>query len=524
MKLYIPKDSTALTGLPTHTDPAAQFDLRWMLNAVLHRRWLVIVIPLVFMALAAVYVVLRPPSYTASSQIQLTNLRLTFMREDAFFAETQPDPSFLETQLQVIRSDRVALSVLNSLKRIAPDASIQERTEALDRLRRGFSAERVGLSNVVQISFTSEDRETAARVANEFVRAYVAEQNAARLESAQAGSSWLRDRLREVGPKARIVAEALPPLHKSNLRGLFIIAAAGVIGGLLAIAFAVGWRFLDRRVLTPEDAFAAASGAQFLGAVPKIAPLKKGAERPIEEMRANEFAIRSPRLTYAVDHPLSEAWQTLRNVSTACHDCFEGKGLRYLGVTSTFAGEGRSTIAVNLALALAASGKRVLLVDADIFNPTLSRLFLPEPRAGLMELLKGEADSIASCVVTEPRTELKFLAAGKIKERDFRNVWTGDIDEFFRECEAEFDHVIFDLPTLNMLGDLRAASRHIEGFLLVIGWRQVSADSIKIGMNAAGAVPERLLGTVLNNVDPSERRWSFSPQTAFLRRQRGPTK
>ena len=495
-----------------------QFDLRWMISAALQHRRLIIALPLVFMALAAVFVLLRPSSYTASTQLQLTNLRLTFSREDTFFAETHPDPTFLETQLQIIRSDRVALRVLISLQMLTADATVEQKAAALERLRLGFFADRAGLSNVVQIFYTAGDPEQAARVANEFTQAYIFEQNAARLDAAQAGSSWLRDRLREVGPKTRVIAEALPPPHKSNMRGILIIAAAGLMGGLLAVAGAILWRSLDRRVVTPEEATAAA-GADCLGIIPSLPPTMIPLKSPEIDKRltGNGFSADSLLLTYALAPPVSTAWHTLRNVTAACQDCFGGKGLRYLGITSTFAGEGRSTVAANLALALAGSNKRVLLVDGDIYDPALSRQFASQERPGLVEYLQSEKDTLARYVLVERRTGLHFLAIGGGTEGQLDNIWTDGLRRFFEETISAYDYVIFDIPTLGMAGDIRAAARYIDGFLLVIGWQRVSAESVQVGMGAVGTAHERLLGTVLNNVNADEARWALSPQISFSR-------
>ena len=130
--MYLYRDPIATQESRIGNEASDQFDLNWMISAILQRRKLLVVLPLIFMAIAVTFVLFRPSSYTASTQLQLTNLRLTFVREDAFFAETQPDPSFLETQLQIIRSDRVAMTVLTNLKMIAPDASPAERAEALE--------------------------------------------------------------------------------------------------------------------------------------------------------------------------------------------------------------------------------------------------------------------------------------------------------------------------------------------------------------------------------------------------------
>lgn len=527
MKMYVYRNPAAtMQGPRTADETPDQFDLSWMISAVLQRRKLLIILPLIFMAIATIFVLVRPSSYTASTQLQLTNLRLTFVREDAFFAETQPDPSFLETQLQIIRSDRVAMTVLTNLKMISAEASAADRAEALERLRRGFSVDRAGLSNVVQIQYTARDPDQAARVANEFARAYSADQNAARFDAAQSGSSWLRERLREVGPKARVIAEALPPQHKSNIRGILIIGVAGVIGGVVAAAGAILWRFFDPRVVTPEEANAA-TGAQFLGVIPKLPSSSKESDsKPTDSGKSEadgqnkNFRAQSSTLSYAVDHPLSETSRTLQNVEAACRDRLDGKGTRFIGVTSTFAGEGRSVVASNLAFLLAASHKRVLLVDGNFHCRTLTRTFSRDDRAGLIEALRNDKIALARQVIIENRTKLHFLPTGNVRNGQAISLWSDGMRRVFDEAAKAYDYVIFDLPGLGDSGDIRSAAHFIEGFLLVIGWCQATPANIKAGLAAAGISPERIIGTVLNNVDEAETRWVLSPQLAFARMQR----
>lgn len=501
---------------PVAESPFDQIDLRWMVSAMLQRRWMIVTLPVIFAVLAVFFVIVRSPNFTASTQLELTNLRLAFSREDALFAETHPDPTFLETQLQIMRSDRVALSVLTNLKMIEDDASAHSKAEALKKLRQGFSAERVGLSNVVSLTYSSSNPEIAAQLANEYARAYVAEQNAARWDAAQAGSGWLRDRLREIGPKARVIAEALPPPHKSNMRGLFIIAAAGLVGGVLAVAGAFLWKFLDRRILTPEEA-AAATGAECLGIVPRFTGSAKTSRADIsaEPQGTNSFSADTSSLSYALDHPNSEAWRTLRNVKAVCEDCFGGKGLRYLGITSTVSGEGRSTVAANLALSLAASGKSVLLVDCDEYDPLLSRTFAGPESNGLRDYLREGQASFATHVLVEQRTGLNFLplGTGSVNGGD---IWSNNLLRFFEETLANYEYVVFDIPTLSELADIRAASRYLDGFLLVIGWRKVSAETAQLGATSSRMMHDRLLGTVLNNVDSREARWLLSSRVNFL--------
>lgn len=497
-----------------NADAMSQFDLRWIFEALLQHRWLIIVLPLVLMALASLYVLGRPATYSASTQLELTNLRLAFSREDAFFVETQPDPAFLETQLQVIRSDRVALRALTDLGVLDKTSTATDRAEALQRFRGRYGVARAGQSNVVQLNYSANDPALAALYANGIAAAYLAELEASRVASAQSGSSWLRERLREVGPKARVIAEALPPPYKSNTRGMYVVFVAGMFGGFMAVLGALGWRFLAGRVRTPEEV-AAITGVSCFGQFPRLpaAKLAKSDNGPIW----NTFTVYCPQQSYVLEHPGSNAWHAIRNAATASQESLGGKGQRFIGVTSTFAGEGRSTIASNLALSLAASNNRVLLVDADSFDPGLSASYAGS-RPGLIDYLNDEHKPLSEYTIVERRTKLHLLPIGGDRTQG-ASIWTERMRRFTEEADETYDFVIFDLPTLGMNADLRAAARYIEGFLLVIGWQQVSGKNIRIGLDSLEPVNDKLLGAILNNVDMSEARWSLSPQAAFASRQ-----
>src|SRR5690606_23691304 len=123
-------------------------------------------------------------------------------RDDTFFAEAQIEPRFLETQMQILRSERIASSVIDQLNLVQvlaekPKSSLARfaervrallgkspaaeedgsgeaaRRAAIRMVQRGLSAQQVGLSEVIELGFSSDDRELSARIANDIVRAYI---------------------------------------------------------------------------------------------------------------------------------------------------------------------------------------------------------------------------------------------------------------------------------------------------------------------------------------------------------------
>lgn len=503
-------------------------DIWWMLATVLSYWKTVAAIFLVFTVSATAFVLTRTPAYTASAQVQISNLRLLTSRDDTFFVEAQLEPRFLETQLQILRSERVGYSVvdqLNLTKRFAEkppsvlstltaqlrgllgfssqsqdsseqgDAADARRRAALRALQQGFSADQVGLSEVVELRFTSDDRELSALVANDLVRAYLAEQETARSDSAQAGSSWLRERLREVGPRARILTAASPPLYSSNLRGIVIIGIAGVLGLVLGAFAALCRGLLDRAVRTPEDVSAASAG-KFLGIVP---------HGPLSDHNGAASPGGAP----------SPEWYTFREILALWDREPSRRSLRTLGVVSTQRGEGRSLVAAELARNLVASGRRVLLIDAD---PRGSHEASISDHPGLAQWLDGQVEQLRDVVITDGLGGVDCLSSGMSGSFGTSD-WAAGMTRLIEAVVPDYDYVIFDLPPLSSAADVGLSTGAIGDYLLVVGSGAVEAEHIDCALASLPAVRGKLIGYVLNNIDLRKTRWLPSVEIDLIRRR-----
>ena len=368
--------SAPQTGSSSAASQAAVIDWQWIVGAVVFNRWLVILLTVAITALAVAYVIFRPSVYTATTALEIANLQLKFSPQNEFFADTLADTNFLETQVQILQSEGIALRVAKDLNAIPTQSADDETLEVLRTFQRGLNIERRGVSNVLGVSYSAPDPDRAALIANAFAQSYIADQNLARAEAAQAGTGWLREKLRQVGPKARVLTEALPPKHKSQLRGIFLIAGAAVVGGFIGVGAALLRGLVDGRIRTPEQT-TSATGVQCIGIVPDLGyKLRNAKVGDIQtSFSKGEFCVQSAIDRAGIENPVSEFALTLRQTSAVCDEIFSSRGARYLGVISTFPGEGRSMIALNLARSMAASGRRVLLVDCDIYHPSLSQKF-----------------------------------------------------------------------------------------------------------------------------------------------------
>lgn len=461
---------------------------------------------------------MRPSHYTASTLLNVTNLRLSSSDQDTFYAEALFDPTFLETQIQIIGSAPIARAVIAS-ENLA-DANSPQADIAARALGAGLEVTRVGQSNLVEVAFTDPSAERAARIANAVALAYIEKLGEDRESAVQSASSWLRDRLRGVGAQAQVVSAAVTPIDKSDMRGALIIVAAGIVGAVGGMTLALILGFVDRRVRDPEQVHLA-SGAECLGIVPRLKT------RRTSKTTANpdgQFSFRNgPDLLSEVERrPFTALGQALRSAGVVAFSSRSSARPQTIAVTSTFAGEGKTTIAANLAQAAASSGKRVLLVDAQPYDPALSSMLAPAAVRGLVEFLADDAPSLASHILVDSQSRVHFLPFGAARNRGTgaQLVWSDRMEKLLQQARS-YDLIVFDVPPLAATGDLRAAASFIDNFLLVVQWNTVPADELQAALSMVAPVRDRLVGTILNKaaLGPVQR-W-FSPEAAIVARQSG---
>jgi len=543
----------------THEYAAARPKHTFGLGSLLRHRRLIGLSGAIFLTLGLLFSVLKTPTYTASTQL------LVYIREIQPGPETvilpgRADVSVVQNQVEVIQSRSVLLKVIDALNlkndpefasnkpgffqvlRDLLGASSTTMNEdrlltnlALESLKRKTAARRVGTSHTVMIAVTASEPTKAARIANEIAQVYLQER-AGVLESALSKAPLLRERLKGLGPNAYVISAAEPPIKRDGPRLIVIAFASGFLGLGFGSGLALFLDFMDRRIRTSEQA-ESVFGLECFGVIPRLT--RGTASRYEQQQHSDGFANSSGNLlAWVAQHPTSALAQTLRRIRAALH----GSSLRSIGVTSTVAGEGATTISANLAHLMALSGKRVLLVDGAPGNRSLSRQMAPGARRESIPPPKG-ASSFASHVVTDKRTGLDVFLLSDTAALNPDCVWQALTDEFIHEASASYDLVIVDLPPLASGAEVRAAAHTLDAFLLVVKWGDTDSILTQRAMQSSGAAQEKFVGVVLNmaeeepigkHVDKfSLAKFTFaartgqtslsgSPEAARLRRNYGP--
>ena len=175
--------------------------------------------------------------------------------------------------------------------------------------------------------------------------------------------------------------------------------------------------------------------------------------------------------------------------------------IKSLVVTSPSPGDGKSHVAINLALTLSGSYRRqVLLIDADLRRPVLHGVFgLPDVR-GLSEALNASVDERVGAV--EVSDTLTLLPAGRPQPDPLGGLSSHRMKHIVEEAASRFDWVILDSPPVGVLADVRLVSETVDGVLLVVRAGVTPFPEVDAAADLIGH--ERILGIVLNAVDPAE--------------------
>lgn len=197
--------------------------------------------------------------------------------------------------------------------------------------------------------------------------------------------------------------------------------------------------------------------------------------------------------------PIAEAYRTLRtNLEFSNLD----KALRSLLVTSASAEEGKSTTLANLAVTIAQSGKRVILVDADLRRPTLHQIFGLKNNAGLTDMVRDDA-ALANPPLQETSVaNLQVLTSGQQPPNPAEILGSKRMSEILTALLERTDMVLFDAPPVLAVTDAAVLSSKVDGVLLVISAGKTKRENARKAQNQLEKINARVIGAVLNNVKP----------------------
>ncbi len=200
----------------------------------------------------------------------------------------------------------------------------------------------------------------------------------------------------------------------------------------------------------------------------------------------------------------SEAYRLLRTnllFALPASSLHSGEACRIVGVTSSMSGEGKSTTALNLGYVLAESGKKVLVVEADMRLPAISGWLKLEQRVGLSSLLAGlctEREAIQPSGIQE---RLWIMNAGPIPPNPTELLGSERMETTLRNVAGVCDFIILDLPPVNEVSDALVVSHLIHGMIMVVRQGYATRSSVGEAMRKMENVGVKVLGFVMTRAE-----------------------
>lgn len=331
-----------------------------------------------------------------------------------------------------------------------------------ERINGTISAEVISDSNLVTLSVKSTDKEDAKKILDAVIVVYpeVAEYVLGEIEFEFLNEPELQER----------------PVNQPSVKKDLMIGC--LAGAALGIGFVLIYALLRKTIRNEED-LKATLNTELLGMLPEVKEEKILITKSWKKKSRYQEDIYS--LQNRVDYLMKQ------------------NGQKVLLVTSTEPSEGKTTVAVNLALAMAQRGNKVLLIDGDLRKLDIKKYFAPHGEKTILNILRGEAE-VSEAALYLKDEGIYVLRANKPISNSIEVINSSRMENLIKQAREFADVVIIDTPPAGLLADAAHYYEYVDGVLMVI--RQDWANQSRI-LDAVQDFPgqgEKLLGCVMNMV------------------------
>ncbi len=355
---------------------------------------------------------------------------------------------------------------------------------------------------------------------------------------------------------ARIITAATPPLGKSHPRTKLILAFGALMGCITGLGIAFFRHNTDRSISNPAQVREEV-GMECLASVPRLPSSRRSATTgrtiqlvdwvklhifalgqlsrstlpesldtgvttpfsrfslnvkklikasisPSAELNRSAASAAPESLDTAVTMPFSSFSFGIKKLKAAISIAGRANRLHCIGITSALPGEGKTTIAANLAALFAQSGTRTLLIDGDLMNASLSKALAPTAKLGLLEAIRSDA-ALATCILQPENAIFDLLPVADSGQNPAHDGILGSdtARKLIDDVKKEYELVIVEMPPLAANLDALSMGSMLDGTLLVVQWSKTPSPTVLESNYLLRNARVDTLGVVLNMVEPS---------------------
>jgi succinoglycan biosynthesis transport protein ExoP len=424
---------------------------------ILRKRWPIIVAAFVIAGASAAAIASRAtPVYAAHIQLFVTTPsggdNTTGLQQGNTFTQER-----VKSYAEIVSSPKVLDPVIAALHLPESDTDLAQHVSASAPLD----------TVLINVSVTDTNPALASRIANAVGTSFSSVVTLLE-EPASGGASPI---------KVTTVKQATVPRVPVSPNKKLDIALGLLIGLAVGLGIAVLRDTLDTTVKTMSD-LALVTKSAFLGGIVFDPEVPK-----------------RPLITHA--DPQSRRAESFRHLRTNLQFLDITNDSKSFVITSSVGGEGKSTTCANLAVALAATGSRVALVEGDLRRPKVADYLGLERAVGLTTVLIGQA-TVTDVMQSWGNGQLHVLPAGRVPPNPSELLGSQAMQSVIRQLEASYDYVLIDAPPLLPVTDATVLSRIAGGAIVVVGSGKIRREQLRRSLETLAAVDAPVHGVILN--------------------------
>lgn len=298
-----------------------------------------------------------------------------------------------------------------------------------------------------------------------------------------------------------LVDPALAPMDPIRPKKLLNIVLAMLVALIVGVSAAFVQESLDHSIKGPED-------VESLVALPMLASIPANRLPRVRSLilenghQLEKSALKNGNLGLVVlDQPSSQLAEAFRALRTSMLLSVAARPPQIILVTSASPGEGKSTTALNLAVALAQDRGEVLVIDCDLRRPTVARILGVDNKKGVSTLLSGAGTIEDAMQISSHLPNLWVLPSGPIPPNPAELLSSPRLQEILRDLRPRFRHIILDSPPLLQVTDATILSTLTDGVIFIIESGVTPRKALLRSCKTLQSARAKVLGIVVNKVD-----------------------